>query len=900
VEQLEDRSLLATLSIGPSGLHVSEGGAATLQVTISQMQMQPVSGTCRTVAGTAIENSDYTGFSNQSFTIPPGATFANVSVYALNDMILESGETFSVELTSASGATINPSASSAMVTIDNVQTGGGGGSGGSLTVSLSVPSNVNEGEPFTLTGSINTTGSYQVNGAIDWGVTAGEGPTTFSVTTNPNGTFTVSHRYVDDGPDPGNGTPQDLQAITVTGTATPMMPGGGGNLSVTGSTSTTIHNVAPTPVFDIYNYMPIGGPWWVAAGTFQDVGLTDEGSLDIDWGDGSPHVTGTGLNVGSTFSLMHRYPPDGLSYTITITMTDDDTGSATYSKGFPLYLLDLDNDANNDGSINAADDPIEEGPPGAFIGVNSDDDNENQIADLYEEGPVSGEDDLEPFDLKWAPAYRPEINNYVGWKVKLQVAPYDVDMANNYPGIPNLNPHVYGSPDKSNPLSLVPESSYLTHTWIVNETVPSRLYLEARQGGPIGLRLLLTTPDGQEVELDQVAFVAATPTINLRIFNGTEPLDADQNTIKEPTEVPWGMRFTIGAFTVANRNDTDGDGVIDKNESPVLSAFDPEGHRLGTDEVDLMKLIIDRPVPYFPNRPVRLKVVSGDVKLWLDRNKVTAALGNDMSFPYWPSDAQGVPAANMTFWVEALSQSSTVRDIVIEASHGSAKDTVRATGVWAALTFAEYNTHDWADIAAEWNELPQHIKDTRDAGESNGTGLRPFNEYASNVILEEWKTFPAGLAAEPVYVDVSRRAEGKSWQYQPSTGVWDRGLNTHYEIMKDKANDDAFDSDESSFLNAFDHFFSTDQPGWAKDLPGLVPAGTKVMHRANFQEFIRFSFFERPTFNRVSGSRGSSFFDWKSKIKGEWDGTTWSRIGGEGPGTENDINEGHEDIPNAP
>ncbi len=510
MEQLEDRSLLAMLSIGPSGLHVSEGGTATLQVTISQMQMQPVSGTCRTVAGTAIENTDYTGFSNQSFTIPPGATFANVSVYALNDIDLESAETFSVELTSASGATIDPSASSTVVTIDNVQTGGGGGSGGSLTVSLSVPANVNEGEPFTLTGSINTTGSYQVNGAIDWGVTAGEGPTTFSVTTNPNGTFTVSHRYVDDGPDPGNGTPQDLQAITATGTATPMMPGGGGNLSVTGSTSTTIHNVAPTPVFDIYNYMPVGGPWWVASGTFQDVGLTDKGSLDIDWGDGSPHVTGNDLNVGSTFSLMHRYPPDGLSYTITITITDDDTGSATYSKGFPLYLLDLDNDANNSDEITSADEPAEPPTPGPgrYIYVNDDDDNNNDVADIFDIGSVSNENDLQPFELHWAPANRPEINNYVGWHVTLQVAPYDVDMAGGYPGIPDLNPHIYETADKGSPLPLVANGAYLEKTSIVDENVPGILYLEARQAGPIGIRLLLSTPSGGEVEVDEVLFSA--------------------------------------------------------------------------------------------------------------------------------------------------------------------------------------------------------------------------------------------------------------------------------------------------------------------------------------------------------------------------------------------------------
>ena len=138
------------------------------------------------------------------------------------------------------------------------------------------------------------------------------GSNTFSGSTNPNGTFTVSYHYVDDGPGPGNGTPQDVQAITITGTATPMM-GGGSPIPVTGSTSTTIHNLSPTAVFDVYNDSPLGGHRWFAAGTFQDVGLADKGTLDVDWGDNSPHFILTNLSVGNTFSQLHVYPADGSS-----------------------------------------------------------------------------------------------------------------------------------------------------------------------------------------------------------------------------------------------------------------------------------------------------------------------------------------------------------------------------------------------------------------------------------------------------------------------------------------------------------------------------------------------------------------------------------------------------------
>ncbi|MCE9528107.1 MAG: hypothetical protein K8R36_18860, partial [Planctomycetales bacterium] len=478
-----------------------------------------------------------------------GPFLANVSVSALNDFFLESPETFSVELLGASGATINPSASSTVVTIDNVQSGGGGGSGGSLTVSLSLPSDVDEGQPFTMTGTINAGGNYNVTGTINWGTTSGEGATSFSVYTNPNGTFSIGHRYFDDGPDPGNGTPQDIASITITGTAMPMMPGGGSSLSVTGSASTTVHNVAPTPVFDIYNYMPIGGPFWVVSGAYQDVGLTDKGTITIDWGDGSENLVFANVSNGftfNTFSPPHRYPGDGLSYTISITVTDDDTGSAGYSKSIGLYLLDLDNDANNNGEIAADDEGLEPnstegndmptgGLPGRYIVVNSDDDNDNGIADMLDAGGIPGEDDLEPFDVKWQAAIRPDINDYAGWHISLNVWPHDIDTV---PEEYSRDPIIWTTPDKSgSPVNLYYHNSPIgdyAATWTVGGPDPQitgdrnaselskTFYVEARQGGSIYMKLRLWSPNWQPVESDAIAFIAlvAVDAVDIVIFDG--------------------------------------------------------------------------------------------------------------------------------------------------------------------------------------------------------------------------------------------------------------------------------------------------------------------------------------------------------------------------------------------
>jgi hypothetical protein len=70
-----------------------------------------------------------------------------------------------------------------------------------------------------------------------------------------------------------------------------------------------------------------------------------------------------------------------------------------------LASPDLDADSNNDGSITAADDDIEDrmDKPGVIVPLNDDDDDDNGIADWQQEGPISGEDDLVPIYLQAPP-----------------------------------------------------------------------------------------------------------------------------------------------------------------------------------------------------------------------------------------------------------------------------------------------------------------------------------------------------------------------------------------------------------------------------------------------------------------------------------------------------------------
>lgn len=66
--------------------------------------------------------------------------------------------------------------------------------------------------------------------------------------------------------------------------------------------------------------------------------------------------------------------------------------------------LDLDVDSNNDGRIAEDDDLIEEQSPGCILFINSDDDNRNGVADVFDIGRIAGENDLAEIVLVASPS----------------------------------------------------------------------------------------------------------------------------------------------------------------------------------------------------------------------------------------------------------------------------------------------------------------------------------------------------------------------------------------------------------------------------------------------------------------------------------------------------------------
>lgn len=176
---------------------------------------------------------------------------------------------------------------------------------------------VNENGFVTLTGTYDDAGMTDTHEiTINWG----EGtPQTVAVS---NGTFQLSHQYLDDNP---TGTVADTYSITVT-----LTDDDGGSTSA--ATTTTISNVAPfflsttTNAASLCNHSIDGTV--ELTGEFADAGTLDTHTVNVDWGDGSPAESLAVDQLADVFAGSHEYATGGI-FEITVTLTDDDSSSVS-------------------------------------------------------------------------------------------------------------------------------------------------------------------------------------------------------------------------------------------------------------------------------------------------------------------------------------------------------------------------------------------------------------------------------------------------------------------------------------------------------------------------------------------------------------------------------------------
>ncbi|NBP89566.1 MAG: hypothetical protein EBU59_13915, partial [Planctomycetia bacterium] len=141
--------------------------------------------------------------------------------------------------------------------------------------------------------------------------------------------------------------------------------------------------------------------------------------------------------------------------------------------------------------------------------------------------------------------------------------------------------------------------------------------------------------------------------INLVIHHGQHGVAVDNAKEENP-----------GAFTVANLNDTNSNGVPDNREN--------DGNGVAG-EKDLMKLVIHPPTPNHGGE-VEL-TVTGSAEIWKDSGKKTVEKKRSFKVSQLP----------LTRWVEVTARSEEIGAVRITATHNDLSDTVVATSVWGEI-----------------------------------------------------------------------------------------------------------------------------------------------------------------------------------------------------------------------
>ncbi len=147
-----------------TGATINEAaGTATFTVSLSWASAAPVAVGFTTVAGTATQGQDYTAASGV-LTFPSGSLSQAVTVSITDDSTREPPETFSVVLSSPSGATI--ATASAVATIRDDGTGSGGASDDTPSVAVNSPT-VSESAGFAVfTVSLSNPSAFQTSFAL--------------------------------------------------------------------------------------------------------------------------------------------------------------------------------------------------------------------------------------------------------------------------------------------------------------------------------------------------------------------------------------------------------------------------------------------------------------------------------------------------------------------------------------------------------------------------------------------------------------------------------------------------------------------------------------------------------------------------------------------------------------
>ena len=311
--------------ISISDASASEGETLLFHVTLNRESSSTVTVNWKTTAGTATEDVDYDG-DNGTLTFNPGDTSKTIEVTTIEDEENEVAETFTVELSGATNATISDASGTG--TIDNTAS--------DPAVSIS-DARAGEGETLRFHVTLNRTSASTVT--VDW-ATAGGSATEDVDYTGASGRLSFAP---DDTSKTIEVTTIEDEENEVAETFTVELSGAT-NATISDVSGTgTIDNLVPVPALSISDARASEGETLRFTVTLN---RTSTSTVTVDWATAGGSATEDVDYTGASGRL--SFAPDDTSKTIEVTTLQDQQHEGTET--FSVVLSSASNAAISDAS----------------------------------------------------------------------------------------------------------------------------------------------------------------------------------------------------------------------------------------------------------------------------------------------------------------------------------------------------------------------------------------------------------------------------------------------------------------------------------------------------------------------------------------------------------------------
>ena len=350
-------------------------------------------------------------------------------------------------------------------------------------------------------------------------------------------------------------------------------------------------------------------------------------------------------------------------------------------------------------------------------------------------------------------------------------------------------------------------------------------------------------------------------------------------------------RATVGAFTVVNKNDTDGDGVPDNVDNKGVRAADG----VGDDEKDLMKLQVKKPAGFGANDTLTVTVTHGDARFFRTALREDN-LGQTFTLNAASFTVNGQQVDALDYWVEIYEPANGMRDISIQMKYQNATNTVKATGVWSTVTNFRttgtslspaanrtlFNTTFVYSGGALGQLTMARATDAQiDAAylTAEGKALYKTLYNTGNAVEIEFTVQPQLIGLSPqVRFDISRSAALDS---KYAAGVI-RTLRTQPDFLEDANDENPSRTNPDNDVDLWwagraavtgaaggivNTLYSFDRPGLATERR-IFLRDDRFQQRGNFWEFVRVKIGSDFNFGKLGlqGSRASDYVNWHSWI----------------------------------